>query len=54
MHTGGQPGTSAELLMMPQEHSAVAVLANLEGVPIRELVRAILAELQMPVPAAKP
>jgi serine beta-lactamase-like protein LACTB len=51
MHTGGQAGTSTELFIIPQEHFAVAVLANMDGVPIRELVRAIVQEMKLPVPA---
>ncbi|HXB18946.1 MAG TPA: serine hydrolase domain-containing protein [Steroidobacteraceae bacterium] len=50
IHTGGQPGTSTELLIIPQEHFAVAVLANMDGVQIRELVRALLHEMKLPVP----
>jgi serine beta-lactamase-like protein LACTB, mitochondrial len=51
LHTGGQPGTSTELLIIPQEHFAVAVLANMDGVPIRDLVRALVEEMKLPVPA---
>ena len=55
MHTGGQSGTSTELLIIPQTHFAVAVLANLEHAELRDLVRAILEEMQQPLPAqAKP
>lgn len=51
MHTGGQSGTSTELLIVPQTQFAVAVLANLEHAELRDLVRAILAEMQQPLPA---
>lgn len=51
MHTGGQSGTSTELLIIPQTHFAVAVLANLEHAELRDLVRAILEEMQQPLPA---
>ena len=51
MHTGGQSGTSTELLIVPQTHFAVAVLANLEHAELGGLVRAILAEMQQPLPA---
>jgi len=50
LHTGGQPGTSTELFIIPQEHFAVAVLANMDGLPIRDLVRALVEELKLPVP----
>jgi CubicO group peptidase (beta-lactamase class C family) len=50
-HTGGQPGTTTELFIIPQAHFALAVLANLEGVQQQELVRALVAELGLPSPA---
>ena len=40
-----------ELLIIPQTHFAVAVLANLEHAELRDLVRAILGEMQQPLPA---
>lgn len=51
LHTGGQPGTSTELLIVPQAHAAVAVLANMNNVRLGELVRGLLLELQLPAPA---
>jgi serine beta-lactamase-like protein LACTB len=51
MHTGGQAGTTTELFIIPQEHFALAMLANMDGVKIRELVRAIVEEMKLPVPA---
>jgi CubicO group peptidase (beta-lactamase class C family) len=51
MHTGGQSGTSTELLIIPQTRFAVAVLANLEHAELRDLVRAILEEMKEPAPA---
>ncbi|HTS66505.1 MAG TPA: serine hydrolase domain-containing protein [Candidatus Acidoferrales bacterium] len=51
MHTGGQPGTTTELFIIPQEHFAVAVLANMDGVQIRDLVHALVEEMKLPVPA---
>ena len=51
MHTGGQPGTATELFIIPQEHFAVAVLANMDGVRIRDLVRALVEEMKLPVPS---
>lgn len=53
LHTGGQPGTSTILLILPQQKAAVAVLANMEGVQLEPLVRSLLQQLQMPVPAAR-
>ena len=50
-HTGGQPGTSTELFIIPQARFAVAVLANLEGVQREQLVQAIVAEMKLPFPA---
>ncbi len=51
MHTGGQSGTSTELLIIPQTHFAVAVLANLEHAQLRDLVRGILEAMKQPLPA---
>ena len=48
MHTGGQSGTSTELFIIPETHSAIAVLTNLEHANLRELVRAIALELRQP------
>lgn len=51
MHTGGQSGTSTELFIIPETHSAVAVLANLEHAQLGDLVRAIALEMKQPFPA---
>ena len=51
LHTGGQPGTSTELFIIPQERFALAVLTNMDGVRIRDLVRALVQEMKLPVPA---
>jgi serine beta-lactamase-like protein LACTB, mitochondrial len=51
LHTGGQPGTTTELFIIPQQHFALAVLANMDGVQIRDLVRALVEEMKLPVPA---
>jgi len=51
MHTGAQSGTSTELFIIPQTHFAVAVLANLEHAQLRDLVRAICAEMKQPLEA---
>ncbi|HXY95978.1 MAG TPA: serine hydrolase domain-containing protein [Steroidobacteraceae bacterium] len=48
LHTGGQSGTSTELFIIPETHSAIAVLANLEHAQLRDLVRAIAVELKQP------
>jgi CubicO group peptidase (beta-lactamase class C family) len=48
MHTGGQSGTSTELFIIPETHSAIAVLANLEHADLGGLVRAIAVELKQP------
>ena len=50
MHTGGQPGTTTILVIAPQQRRALAVLANMDGVQLRELVRAIAARFEMPLP----
>jgi serine beta-lactamase-like protein LACTB, mitochondrial len=50
MHTGGQPGTSTVLLIVPGSHFALAIMANLGEARLRELLRALLAEMKMPVP----
>ena len=52
LHTGGQSGTSTELFIIPETHSAIAVLANLEHADLRELVRAIAVEMKQPALAA--
>lgn len=48
LHTGGQPGCSTILVIMPQSQLVIAVLANLEHVPLRDTVGAMLRQLQMP------
>jgi serine beta-lactamase-like protein LACTB, mitochondrial len=50
MHTGGQPGTSTILVIAPEQHLALAVLANMDGVQLRDLVRALAAALRFPPP----
>jgi serine beta-lactamase-like protein LACTB, mitochondrial len=49
-HTGGQAGTSTVLLIAPQQRLALAVLANMNDVQLKELVRALAAQLQFPLP----
>jgi len=50
MHTGGQPGTSTELFIIPQAHFALAILANMDNVRLKDLVRGIVQQLQLPAP----
>ena len=54
MHTGGQSGTSTELFIIPKEHFALAVLANMNNVRLKDLVRAMLQQLQQPLPPTQP
>lgn len=51
MHTGGQSGTSTQLFIIPQAHFALAVLANMDNVQLRDVVRGIVQQMQLPVPA---
>ncbi len=50
LHTGSQPGTTTRLFMIPQSRFALAVLANMDGVQLGDLVRAIVLEMQLPYP----
>lgn len=50
-HTGGQPGTTTELFIIPEKHFALAVLANMDGVRQQDLVRAVVTEMKLPFPA---
>jgi serine beta-lactamase-like protein LACTB len=50
VHTGGQPGTSTVLFMVPEARFALAIMANLEGAPVRDLIRPLAAELRIPSP----
>ena len=49
--SGGQPGTSRLLFMIPQEQFALALLANMNDVNLRDLAREIVQEMQLPFPA---
>jgi serine beta-lactamase-like protein LACTB, mitochondrial len=51
MHSGGQSGTSTRLLMIPQARFSLAILANMDGVPLDDLERAIVQQLHLPFPA---
>lgn len=50
-HTGGQAGTSTQLIMIPEQHFALAVLANMDGVRLKDLVYAIMRQTGEPAPA---
>jgi serine beta-lactamase-like protein LACTB, mitochondrial len=43
-HTGGQPGTSTDLVMLPEHDFAVAVMCNLEDAKASDLADKILLE----------
>jgi CubicO group peptidase (beta-lactamase class C family) len=50
-HTGGQAGTATELIMIPQQRFALAVMANMDGVQLKELVYALMRQAGAPAPA---
>jgi serine beta-lactamase-like protein LACTB len=43
-HSGGQPGTSTDLILLPQINAAVAVMVNMDGVPASALAETILKD----------
>jgi CubicO group peptidase (beta-lactamase class C family) len=51
-HTGGQQGTSTAFLVASGPRDGVVVLANMEGVPAKDLAKAIL-KILLGVPAKK-
>ncbi len=51
-HTGGQPGTSTVLYMLPEEKTAVVLLADLEGINLWNLARRASLVL-LPLPGKK-
>jgi CubicO group peptidase (beta-lactamase class C family) len=51
MHSGGQSGTSTRLLIIPQARLSLAILVNMDGVPLDDLERAIVQQMQLPVAA---
>lgn len=53
MHSGGQAGTTTRLLIVPEAHLSLAILANMDGVPLDDLQRAIVQQLHAPVPPDK-
>src|SRR5215469_32556 len=50
-HTGGQAGTTTRLLIIPQAHFVLALMANMEGVPLTDIARALVQQMQQPFPA---
>jgi len=52
MHSGGQAGTSTRLLLIPQAQFSLAILANVNDVPLDDLERALVLAMQLPFPAA--
>lgn len=49
-HSGGQQGTSTSMVITPERHFAMAVLANMDEVKLEEVVRGILELYNMPYP----
>jgi serine beta-lactamase-like protein LACTB, mitochondrial len=43
-HSGGQPGTSTDLILLPQINAAVAVMVNMDEVPASALAETILKD----------
>jgi serine beta-lactamase-like protein LACTB, mitochondrial len=54
MHTGGQPGTTTVLVILPHEHAVLAAMANMNNVQLAEMVRGLLQAEQLPAPPAGP
>jgi hypothetical protein len=44
-HSGGQPGTSTDLVMLPKRGAAVAVMCNIGDVRASQLADAILGQI---------
>lgn len=44
-HSGAQPGTSTDLVMLPEMNTAVVVMVNMDGLPASELADKILGDL---------
>jgi CubicO group peptidase (beta-lactamase class C family) len=51
MHTGGQAGTTTRLFIIPQAHFVLALMANMENVPLTDVARALVQQMQLPFPA---
>jgi CubicO group peptidase (beta-lactamase class C family) len=50
-HTGGQAGTTTRLFIIPQAHFVLALMANMDGVQLTEVARALVEQMQLPFPA---
>jgi CubicO group peptidase (beta-lactamase class C family) len=50
-HTGGQAGTATQLIMIPEQRFALAVLANMDGVRLKDLVYGLMRQSGEPAPA---
>jgi CubicO group peptidase (beta-lactamase class C family) len=50
-HTGGQSGTTTRLFIIPQAHFVLALMANMDGVQLTEVARALVQQMQLPFPA---
>jgi CubicO group peptidase (beta-lactamase class C family) len=50
-HTGGQAGTTTRLFIIPQDHFVLALMANMDGVPLTDVARALVQQMQLPFPA---
>lgn len=50
IHTGGQPGTSTVLFIVPEARFALAMMANLEGARVRDLIAPVTAEMKIASP----
>lgn len=44
-HSGGQAGTATLLTLLPDQQLTLAVMCNLQGAPVRDLVRQLVAQL---------
>ena len=44
-HSGGQPGTSTDLVLLPDINAAVVVMVNMDSAPASELAEQILGEI---------
>ena len=51
-HTGGQSGTTTRLLIIPQARLSLALLANMDGVALEDLERAIVQQVHPAIPAS--
>ena len=49
MHSGAQAGTTTRLLIVPEAHLSLAILANMDGVPLDDLQRAMVQQMHVPL-----